>query len=380
MSDEPIAAPIPEPLTGLWTACETLLLAFDETLDRLDPPGLPADVERLKPLIEALATAIETAEDGPGAPGAKALDEAGKTLLRGTGQVLQAARRFEVAGDGSNHAIMRAFQALRPLSRAREILFGLAHTYVPVSRYFLDPRVRTQDDLAGRLVSAGQRNTRENATPPRGLIHYENAYGKRGGYSLFIPEEYTPERKWPLVVALHGGSGHGSDFLWSWLPAARAFGCIVAACTSRARTWSLQNPKLDAANLNHMLAGVSGKYNIDHDRILLTGISDGGTFSCVLSVVHQVPFTHYAPVAAAVHVMVNQQGQVQAPVAGKRYYIVHGGRDWMFPVEAERRTAEAMRTAGADVTYREIDDLSHNYPADENARIIEWFSPGLTKS
>jgi phospholipase/carboxylesterase len=32
---------------------------------------------------------------------------------------------------------------------------------------------------------------------------------------------------------------------------------------------------------------------------------------------------------------------------------------------------------GARVTYREIEDLSHTYPREENARILEWMDPAL---
>jgi phospholipase/carboxylesterase len=28
--------------------------------------------------------------------------------------------------------------------------------------------------------------------------------------------------------------------------------------------------------------------------------------------------------------------------------------------------------AGADVVFREIEDLSHTYPRDENGRILDW--------
>ena len=32
--------------------------------------------------------------------------------------------------------------------------------------------------------------------------------------------------------------------------------------------------------------------------------------------------------------------------------------------------------AGAAVTYREIEDLSHTYPREENARILDWLMDG----
>ena len=63
--------------------------------------------------------------------------------------------------------------------------------------------------------------------------------------------------------------------------------------------------------------------------------------------------------------------------AGARIYLVHGTRDWMFPIATARLAARELRDAGADVTFREIADLSHTYPREENAHILEWFDPAL---
>jgi phospholipase/carboxylesterase len=53
-------------------------------------------------------------------------------------------------------------------------------------------------------------------------------------------------------------------------------------------------------------------------------------------------------------------------------YLVHGALDWMFPVEAARIGRDALLAAGARLVYRELADLSHTYPRDENARILDW--------
>jgi phospholipase/carboxylesterase len=45
----------------------------------------------------------------------------------------------------------------------------------------------------------------------------------------------------------------------------------------------------------------------------------------------------------------------------------------MFPIDVARAADTALRAAGARVIYREIDDLSHTYPRDENPRIMDWF-------
>jgi phospholipase/carboxylesterase len=48
----------------------------------------------------------------------------------------------------------------------------------------------------------------------------------------------------------------------------------------------------------------------------------------------------------------------------------------MFPVQTARLTRDVLTAAGADVTYREIDNLSHCYPREMNAPILQWLGGG----
>ena len=59
---------------------------------------------------------------------------------------------------------------------------------------------------------------------------------------------------------------------------------------------------------------------------------------------------------------------------GLPIFLVHGRLDWMFPVQVARQTSNLLAAAGADVTYREIDDLSHCYPREMNAEILRWLN------
>ena len=36
--------------------------------------------------------------------------------------------------------------------------------------------------------------------------------------------------------------------------------------------------------------------------------------------------------------------------------------------------SQALTAAGAKVTYRELDDLSHTYPREMNAEILQWLN------
>jgi phospholipase/carboxylesterase len=202
-------------------------------------------------------------------------------------------------------------------------------------------------------------------------MHTGEKPGERGGFSLYVPEDYDASHAYPLVVALHGGSGNGGAFLWSWLRSARTRGAILVAPTAPGPTWALQQPEHDSAFLHRILAHLRERWHIDPSRLLLTGMSDGGTFALLSGLNEGSPFTHLAPAATGFHPMLLEMVE-PARLAGLPIYLVHGALDWMFDVSRARGVARALASAGAEVLFREIADLSHTYPRDENGRILDW--------
>jgi phospholipase/carboxylesterase len=258
------------------------------------------------------------------------------------------------------------FKALRHLQRAQETLYPLARDLPPLNRFFLDPDARGDEDLLKRITAAEPRDD-------TGVLHVENEPGARGGFSLYVPEYYDPARAWPVVFALHGGSGNGRGFLWSWLRDARSYGAIVVSPTSVGRTWAIQGPDPDTPNLARMLDMVRRQWHVDDRRLLLSGMSDGGTFSYVSGLEPTSPFTHLAPAAAAFHPMMAQFADRER-MTGLPIHITHGVLDWMFPVGMAREAQAALAAAGANVTYREIDDLPHSYPRVINRELLAWLA------
>jgi phospholipase/carboxylesterase len=261
--------------------------------------------------------------------------------------------------------LVSVFRALRYVPRALEALYPLAAKLPPVSSFFVEPGLREDADLLARLAAPAGDNT--------GILHDHNEPGSRGGFSLYVPEYYTPDRAWPLVMALHGGSGNGRGFLWSWLRDARSRGAILIAPTATGQTWALMGDDTDTPNLLRILDSVRSRWNVDSSRMLLTGMSDGGTFCYVTGLHSASPFTHLAPVSATFHPLMAEMADAER-LRGLPVHIVHGRLDWMFPVQVARQTQQALAAAGANVIYRELEDLSHTYPREINAELLSWLN------
>ncbi|WP_119423018.1 phospholipase [Desertibaculum subflavum] len=351
-----------EAIVGMLSPLLQALQALEFAARNLHPP-------RLRELVDAIADRDVELREGLAAFRAadwpEHLADFRDQVEGAADAVIQAFDGLRAAPDDPNAAIA-AYRALRHYARAAETLYPLARLFRPVSQFFLENAARHDEDKIDRLAADARPGIRT------GVLHGNNDPGQRGGFSVYVPEDYDGMRPVPLVMALHGGSGHGRGFLWTWLREARTRGPILVSPTATGSTWSLMEPEVDSQHLERVLGLVRERWNVDTSRLLLTGMSDGGTFAYVSGLQSSSPFTHLAPISASFHPMLLS---FMDPVRliGLPIHIVHGALDWMFPAEMARGAEAALKAAGAEVTYREVADLSHTYPREMNAAILDWF-------
>lgn len=363
-SDGPGRAPPPgsrdpfaDAVARLGPALLGAVAALEQTWRRLDPPALPQLRQALGPVAEALDAAADVLGDAP-AEGAVAeladrLGEAARLAREALAGVLEPAP--------PDRAVPRLLEAMLAHARAQEVLYPLRRVLPPVSRFFLEP--------AARAHAAGLDPDRP-ARSDVGVRHARGRENGRGGFSLYVPESLGAEPR-PLVTALHGAGGHGRAFLWTWLRECRSRRCLLLAPTSLGDTWSLHGPDVDGPELRRMLAWVEERYPVDPGRRLLTGLSDGATFTLLCGLAEDAPWTALAPFSGVLHPANFGRGNLER-AAGRPVYQVHGARDWLFPVTLAREAARLLREAGAELVFRELEDLSHTYAREENAAVLDW--------
>src|SRR6202158_1791639 len=184
-------------------------------------------------------------------------------FTEGFGHVEQALDQFASSPDAPmNQRIGAILSALHHAARAQEAFYSLRQSLPAFADFWQVPGTPVADPAA-------------DAQPPdTGVIHIPPE-GHHGGFSLYVPETYTRERPWPLIVALHGASGNGRDFLWAWVREAKSLGYLVVAPTALTITWSGG----EDVGLLEIISWLDRHYRVADERILLTGLSDGATMA-----------------------------------------------------------------------------------------------------
>jgi len=200
---------------------------------------------------------------------------------------------------------------------------------------------------------------------PLGLGGRTRRWGVRDG-TLYIPAGAS-SRSLPLLVFLHGGGGHSSQFRFLF-PLAEEFGVVTLILDSRDNTWDgIDSPfGPDVVFIDAALRYTFDRVAIDPRRVALGGISDGASYALSLGMANGDLFTHLIAVAPGFI------APPSPPVGRPVIFVAHGTRDNVYNVDGSRRTiVPRLKDAGYDVTYQEFDG-PHSLLPETARQILEW--------
>ncbi|PQO45485.1 hypothetical protein C5Y93_13620 [Blastopirellula marina] len=179
-------------------------------------------------------------------------------------------------------------------------------------------------------------------------------------YLVYLPYDYEPGQKRPLMLFLSGKGENGVDGYWTihnnfgleiWeMKRHFPFICAIPQCPSETG-WT-------GANLERALDfadEVAERYGTDEDRFYITGVSQGG--QGVWNAIDQVPerFAAAVPLCGMPHV--NAKKLVESGLPIWNFYN-KGDKEEL--VEANRRTRLALLEAGGSPVVTEYNAAGHN--------------------
>jgi predicted peptidase len=196
-------------------------------------------------------------------------------------------------------------------------------------------------------------------------------------YQVFVPDNWTPNKKWPVILFLHGAGESGDDgLLQTEVGIAAAirmnrnrFSAIVVMPQCRKDVWWIDSPMDDVAMA--ALAQAEKEFQGDPRRTYLTGLSMGGYGTWHLAAKFPGKFAALVPVCGGI--LRPELARVHSPQDTKPYtdaankiggntpvWIFHGAMDDTVPVTESRHMAEAMKALGGEVRYTEYPGVGHN--------------------
>jgi predicted esterase len=191
-------------------------------------------------------------------------------------------------------------------------------------------------------------------------------------YQMFVPSSYDKSKPFPLIIALHGMGGDENSYFAAYGQGAfkveaEKHGYIVACPKGRKpASMYLGDAEKDVMDV---LAEVRRAYNVDADRIYLTGHSMGGFGTWSVAMDHPDVFAALAPISGGANNPANLSKIAHIP-----QLIVHGDNDPTVPVDRSRVMVAAGKKLGAEIKYIEVPGGDHgsvvapNFPA-----VFEWF-------
>lgn len=198
--------------------------------------------------------------------------------------------------------------------------------------------------------------------------------GRTYRHTVWVPLEYTAEQAWPAILSLHGKGECGDDG-----KSHTVVGLGKAIRTNPERFPAIViMPQIPVGHrweedaMQHVavtaLDAACRAYNIDSDRIALTGLSLGGFGTWSLGARQPERFCALAPICGGGDVRTAPQ------LAARPIWCFHGDADPVVPVERSREMVKAVRVAGGDVRYSEMPGVTHNSwdPAYGDPELIEW--------
>jgi predicted esterase len=192
--------------------------------------------------------------------------------------------------------------------------------------------------------------------------------GTRFPFVYLIPQSYDPEQSYPVEFILHGGVSRpewepgGGWWRRGYESLMQEDRIVVVPASWNDAFWWHEN---QAENLPAILRTLKQSYNIDENRVTLTGISDGGTGAYFFAFKQPTEWAAFFPYIGHPGVLRNGRSGggyrlYFENLMAKPLYIVNGEVDRLYPAASLEPFIQVLREAEIQHIFKIIEDGGHN--------------------
>jgi hypothetical protein len=230
-----------------------------------------------------------------------------------------------------------------------------------------DELVETDADFwkVHALLEAG-RGYAEDVPRGRLLRSMTGTDGLDHKYMILVPEDYTPDRCWPVRWDLHGGMGaeEWTELDGSWSPGwtgARDQIVVIPAGWWDSMWWEWSQ----AHSFEAILDEVKRTWNVDENRVVMYGGSDGCIGTYFYAMRQPDRWAGYAGHVGSpdrlVRVALRPDGQMHVSnLSGQRFHLGFGERDPKAPLKYLKRYLQLFEERGALIDWYVLLDQGHS--------------------
>jgi len=184
-------------------------------------------------------------------------------------------------------------------------------------------------------------------------------------FALNVPDSYDPTKRYQVRIQLHGGVGGRRD---NQPVGAGLIGALAGAAQIEDILYAWYeypwwgDDQVDS--LHAIVEAVKRRYNVDENRVVVSGVSDGGTGAYYVAMRDTTPYASFLPLNGYWMVLASasiDHGDIFANnLRSKPLFIVNGGRDPLYPTRVVDPYVEHYRKGGVALEYHPQPEAGHN--------------------
>lgn len=183
---------------------------------------------------------------------------------------------------------------------------------------------------------------------------------------MTVPEKYTPNRAFPLLIALHGSGDRSEAFHDFWKKPADSLSFILVTPQGLEKRdfgfgWSF-DPKTETY-INNVITEVKRRVLTDTNQIYFAGFSSGGSLAAYLTLQRIVPGNGAILFGSSIN-----SRWIPSNDNGLKLYIGHGTLEPNYSLV--KAMSDTLSQSGYRVKFNSYEGVGHNIPEPKQKELL----------